>query len=376
MKKNTFIIVVLIFFIFLLLLACQKGNIIKIGVSVTLSGRNSPMGIAVKDGAVLAVEEINADGGINGKMLELIIKDDQNDPDTARKVDAELINEGVVTIIGHITSAMTEAALEQANEKQMLLLSPTTSSFKLLDMDNNLISIYPPNIYEQELLAKYAITHSTTKTISIIYDMDNSAFSTQWASFFTEYYDGVGGSVDAALPFNSSDEKDDLFRTIDKLLEKRPKTVLIVASAIDTARVCQQIEKKCPVQVLKLSSLWGLDNTLIEQGGKSVDGLVLPNSWDKDSNAPGYLKFLSAFTKRYKREPQFAETYGYEAVLILSETLKSGTASEPMKIKDKILAIGEFQGLQGKITIDEKGKTKRDEFLFIVEDNTFKRITE
>src|SRR6056297_421484 len=118
MKKNTFIIVVLIFFIFLLFLACQKDNPIKIGVSVTLSGRNSPMGIAVKDGVVLAVEQINADGGINGKTLELIIKDDQNNPETARKVDAELIEEGVATILGHITSAMTEAAIEQANEKQ------------------------------------------------------------------------------------------------------------------------------------------------------------------------------------------------------------------------------------------------------------------
>ena len=371
MKKIAFSIVIVALVILVLFISFRKGPVL-VGFAGSLSSKNSPLGIAVKDGVLLAVEEINALGGITGRKLELIIKDDENNPQTAVRVDAELIKEGVCTIIGHVTSAMTEAALTQANDKKMLLLSPTTSSLKVLESKGNLISIHPPNIYEQEALAQYAIDHF--ESISIIYDADNEAFSKPWVTYFGKTFEDIGGKVDAIYGFSS--QETDLFKTADELLTKNPRAVLIVASAIDTAKICQQIEKKYPKQVLKLSSGWGLDSALIEQGGLSVNGLILPNSWDKDSTNPDYLAFKEAFIKRYKRDPQFAETYGYETIMVLSEALKSGVKPEPMQIKEKILSIGEFQGLQGTIFIDQMGKTKRDVFLFTVENNSFKRITD
>jgi len=370
MKKIAFLIIIIILALVLFITFQRKP--IKIGFSGSLSGLNSPMGIAVKDGVVLALEKMNEQGGIKGRKLELLIKDDKNDPETVLKVDTELINEGVCAIIGHITSAMTQAAIPLINNKQMLLLSPTASSLPVLEGDDNLISIHPPNIYEQELLAQYAIKKSMT--ISIIYNVENKAFSEPWMSYFSNYYEELGGSVQGVYGFTN--QKDELFQVADQLLTEKPQAVLIVASAIDTARICQQIEKQYPQQVLKFSTGWALDNNLLEQGGLSVNGLILPNSWDKDSTNPRYVAFKEAFIKRYKREPQFAETYGYETVLILIEALKSGVKPEPLKIKEKILSVGEFQGLQGTISIDQMGKTRREVFLFTVEANSFKRITD
>ncbi|MFW6263460.1 MAG: ABC transporter substrate-binding protein [Thermotogota bacterium] len=360
------LLILLVFFIFF------ERNPVKVGVSTTLSGTNSPMGIAIKDGVELAIEEINEQGGINRKKLELIIKDDQNDPQRVLKVDEELINEGVCAIIGHVTSAMTQAALPLVNEKQMLLLSPTTSSLKVLEGDDNLISIHPPNIYEQEALAQYAIQHSNR--LSIIYNTDNEAFSDPWVTYFSETFEELGGTIEAIFSF--SVENDEVFKATGDLLATKPEGVLIVASSIDTAMICQQISKQYPQQVFKCSSGWSLDNTLLEHGGKSIEGLVLPNSWDKNSTSPGYLTFKNAFITRFRREPQFAETYAYETMMILAEILKSGIKPNPMQIKEKILNIGQIQGLQGKIIINEKGITKRDVFLFRVEKNSFKRITE
>ncbi|MEA1883818.1 MAG: ABC transporter substrate-binding protein [Thermotogota bacterium] len=371
MKKIAFSIIIISLLIIVLFISFRKGPVL-VGFAGSLSSKNAPLGIAVKDGVLLALEEINAENGINGRELELVIKDDENNPQTAVRVDAELIKEGVCTIIGHVTSAMTEAALSQANEKQMLLLSPTTSSISVLDGDDNLISIHPPNIYEQEALAQYAIKQF--ESISIIYDADNKAFSEGWVSYFSSAFQDIGGKVDAVYGFSAKNTE--LYQATNELLAKNPQAVLIVASAIDTANICQQIEKKFPKQVLKLSSGWALDSALIEQGGLSVNGLILPSSWDRDSTNPAYLAFKEAFIKRYKRDPQFAETYGYEAIMVLSEALKSGVKPEPMKIREKILSIGEFHGLQSTISIDQMGKTKRDVFLFTVENNSFKRITD
>ena len=132
MKKIAFLIIIIILALVLFITFQRKP--IKIGFSGSLSGLNSPMGIAVKDGVVLALEKMNEQGGIKGRKLELLIKDDKNDPETVLKVDTELINEGVCAIIGHITSAMTQAAIPLINNKQMLLLSPTASSLPVLEL--------------------------------------------------------------------------------------------------------------------------------------------------------------------------------------------------------------------------------------------------
>ncbi len=373
MKKIGWLLLLIAVLFVAILFTLDKGTI-KIGFSGSLSSNNSPLGIAVKDGVVLAVEQINAQGGIRGKMIQLIIKDDENNPETARKVDAQLISEGVVAIVGHVTSAMTEAVLTQINEKKMLLLSPTTSSLRVLDQDDYLISIHPPNIYEQEELARYVIDHTETKTVSIIYDANNSAFSQHWADYFSDTFKGLGGSIDLLVQFNS--QTSDLQNGVAVLLENKPEAVLIVASAIDTALICQQIEKRYPKQVLKLSSGWSLDDNLLEQGGSSVNGLVLPSSWDKESTAADYLAFKDTFIKRYQREPEFAESYGYEAIMLLAQILDRPIKPAPGTIKNEILNTGEFEGLQGKIIIDRLGKTKRDVFLFMVQERSFKRIAE
>lgn len=368
------LIIAIIAIISVVFLFMLENGLIKIGYSGSLSSNNSPLGIAVKDGVVLAIEQVNARGGIRGKMIQLIIKDDENNPETVRKVDAQLISEGVAVIVGHVTSAMTEAALSQINEKKMLLLSPTTSSLRVLDKDDYLISIHPPNIYEQEELARYIINHTQKRAVSIIYDENNSAFSQHWSQYFSEFFKGLGGSIDLLVPFNS--QSADLSDSVALLLENKPQAVLIVASAIDTALICQQIEKHYPQQVLKLSSGWSLDDNLLEQGGNSVNGLVLPSSWDKESTSTQYLAFKDDFIKRYQREPEFAQMYGYEAIMLLAEILKRPIRHDPSTIKEEILKTSEFQGLQGKVVIDRQGKTKRDVFLFIVQDNAMKRIAE
>ncbi len=373
MKKIWWVVLIVAILFVAFLFTLDKGTI-KIGYSGSLSSNNSPLGIAVKDGVVLAVEQINAQGGINGRAIQLLIKDDENNPEKARKVDAQLISEGVIAIIGHVTSAMTEEALPQINEKKMLLLSPTTSSLRVLDKEDYLISIHPPNIYEQEELARYIIDHTQKRVVSIIYDENNSAFSQHWSQYFSEFFKRLGGSIDLLVPFNS--QSADLSDSVALLLENKPQAVLIVASAIDTALICQQIEKHYPQEVLKLSSGWSLDDNLLEQGGNSVNGLVLPSSWDKESTSTQYLAFKDAFITRYQREPEFAQMYGYEAIMLLAEILKRPIKYDPSTIKDEILKTAEFQGLQGKIVIDREGKTKRDVFLFVVQDNAIKRIAE
>ncbi|MBW1797231.1 MAG: ABC transporter substrate-binding protein, partial [Deltaproteobacteria bacterium] len=95
---------------------CENKKPVKVGFVGGLTGRLSYLGTAGRNGVILAVEEINEAGGINGRPVELITRDDGHDPKVAVKVDRELIGEGVVAIIGHMTSSMSMAALPLINK--------------------------------------------------------------------------------------------------------------------------------------------------------------------------------------------------------------------------------------------------------------------
>ncbi len=87
----------------------NRNNTIKIGFSGCLTGHLSDLGIGGRDAVILAVKEINAKGGVNGKKIKLIIKDDKNDPAAAVKADKELVSSGCIAIIGHMTSSISIA---------------------------------------------------------------------------------------------------------------------------------------------------------------------------------------------------------------------------------------------------------------------------
>ncbi len=132
MAKRIFLAVgfVLLVVIVLIVVRSLRSRAFLLGFAGELTGRHAGMGVDGRDGAILAVDEINKTGGINGRKIKLIIKDDKGDPEVARRVDVELIKQGVVAIIGHITSGQTAAVLEQINKANVVLISPAASSIQ------------------------------------------------------------------------------------------------------------------------------------------------------------------------------------------------------------------------------------------------------
>ncbi len=100
---------------------CDDKKPVRIGFAGGLTGRVSALGTAGRDGVVLAVEEINSRGGLNGRPVELVVRDDKQEPEPALAVDRELIDEGAAAIIGHMTSSMTLAVQELVNKEKILI---------------------------------------------------------------------------------------------------------------------------------------------------------------------------------------------------------------------------------------------------------------
>ncbi len=352
---------------------CQRyrsDKTIKIGFSGCLTGHLSDLGINGRDGVILATEEINAKKGISGKKIELIIKDDKNDPAIAVKADKVLVSSGCIAIIGHMTSSMSVAAVPYINTTKTIMISPTTSTDKLEGIDDNFFRVISSNKMESEIIATYARNKLGVEKVVCLYDIGNKDFSESWLKNFEHFLKKTKKDVLYKLKFNSKN-KISYLDIAKRLIGFETDGICIIAGAIHTAMICQQI-RKMGYNIPIISSGWAASPELIKYGGSAVEGLIFPQVFNKNSKNPMYLDFRKNFKKRFGRGVSFAAVCGYEAAKFVFMALS--LPDKFSNIKKAMLKLEKFEGLQGEIFVDKYGDAKRDQFIITIKDGEFKTL--
>jgi len=361
-KASIILIVVLSF-----LIGCENKEDIIVGFSGCLTGRLSSLGIAGRNGVLLAIDQINKAQGINGHKVKLIIKDDQHDPKTALKVDQELIESGAIAVIGHMTSSMSLIVTPLFNKEHRVLLSPTSTTNDLTGKDDFFLRTALPDIGQTNHLANFVITELNIKRMIGIFDRTNQSFTEGWIQNFATAYRKSGGKLRTIISFASTDKTD--YLTLSKrLLKDNPGAVAIVAGPLETALLSQHLKRLSPGLQL-LSSGWAKTADLIENGGPAVEGIILPQSHNSNSKQPEFLEFKKQYTEFYGKPPNFAATGSYDATRMLFQALKKTT--NPSLLKNTILNIRNFKGVQGNIRLDTYGDAIRKTFLVTVRNGQF-----
>jgi len=353
-----------------LLAGCGGKEPILVGYSGELTGPQSEVGVDGRDGALLAVEAINQQGGIAGREVTLLVKDDTGEPDSARKADADLVEAGVVAVIGHMTSGQTAAVFQQMNDAGVVLLSPTASSEGFSGQADYFFRIIASTTSQAKTLA-YHIFHNRDITHIIgVYDTDNQAYAGVLWDALQADFESMGGTVDATFPFSSSSA--DLQHLADDIAAQSPTAVVMAVSAIDAARLSQYLRQN-GVDAPLFGTAWSMTNVLLAKGGRAIDGLEVTSIFHPHNPYPGFAPFAQAFEARYHRPPSFAAAYGYEAVLVLAEGLKQtgGTADG---LPEALTAVQRMPGVQGEISIDSYGDVQRDAYIAAVKNHQFEVI--
>lgn len=203
--------------ILLLVLFCSLGiyfwglikkEPIRIGFAAELTGKHAELGVQERNGAQLAIEKINAQGGIAGRPVMLIVRDDLGTLEGAETADRALINEGVAAIIGHATSGQTIGGLQVTNKAQVILLGPTISSPILTGKYDYFFRVHPTFSTTVRGFAKHIYYERRVKKMAIIYDIENSAYSETYQRLFTDEYRSMGGVVNDQIGFSSRNKND------------------------------------------------------------------------------------------------------------------------------------------------------------------------
>jgi len=354
----------------LLLLSSGCNTIvpIRLGFTAELSGKQNELAINLRNGVQLAVDDINASGGIHGRMIELIIEDDLGTPGGAIAAENALIDAGVVAIIGHLTSSQTAAGFPIAAERGTVLISATAATATLTGKDDLFFCTTPSTTYLGSELARYVYEVRGIPSMAIILDEDNLAYSSSLADAFTTGFEQRGGTITTRITY-SGKTITDFIPYVYGLRLSNPQAVLIITSPPDAGIIAQQIRlQKWDIPFFAAS--WARGEELLRNGGSAVEGLELIIAYDADSTNDELEAFTSRYIDRYTQEPAFTAVYGYEVIQVLAAALDK-TKGQAEGLAEALTNLSNVETLTSTLALDKYGDTIRPLYIQKVQDGDF-----
>ena len=340
---------------------------VRLGFIGGISGGNADLGQAGRNGVMLAVEEANGKDGINGRKIELVIRDDANRAEQAIAAAMELVADDVEVIIGPFTTALTQAVQTVTEPKKKLVFSPTASAVEFAGKDDYLFRLCSTSTENAEDYAEFMAQRRGLRRIAVAVDQQNPVFVQSWMSAFTKKITPLGGKVVEEVWY-SSQAQAGLADLVDTLLESEPDTILLLTNAVDAARITQQL-RKADSETKVLVVEWAGTQQLIELGGKAVDGVEVLQIFDKFGKSENYLRFVDDYRRRFGGEPSFSSIIAYETASIVIDVMRKMKSGDDLKAA--ILANGPYEGLQQTLAIDRFGDTRRNSYFVAVRGSEF-----
>ncbi|MFZ5761466.1 MAG: ABC transporter substrate-binding protein, partial [Thermodesulfobacteriota bacterium] len=250
--------------------SCRPGaqEPIRLGLAINLSGQGGEAGEHIRAGSLLAVEEINARGGINGRPLQLLVEDDGNTEAGVVAADNRLIDAGVVAIIGHSFSANTLVAYPVVMARKTLLFTSFTATTELSDRDDLFCRTSVDNkLYGQALAS--LLTARGIGSAAFLIDMSNASFGEDLLAQTRLHYHGAVTAVRI-----DSKQGVDWETARARLMADGPQAVVMLTEVAATGIGAQKI-RAGGYQGELIATLWAQTPELWQYGGSAVDGMTI-----------------------------------------------------------------------------------------------------
>lgn len=322
---------------------------VKIGGVAPLSGPVAVYGVECKNGIDLAVEEINAAGGINGAKIVFICEDDEGD--AAKSVNAykKLVSKDKARIvIGSLTSGCTLAITQLAQAQKVLQIAPAATAPAITDAGDFIFRTCFIDPFQGRVGGKFAADNLGCKKAAILYDIGND-YSVGLMENFEKEFKAQGGSVVAKESYGTGDK--DFNAQLTKIKAAKPDVVYLPDYYGTVALIAKQLRAQGINTPIVGADGW---DGLTENAGDEVLNGYYSNHYAEDSTSPAVQKFVKAFQKKYNKAPNSFAALGYDSVYMLKDAmLKAGTTKDSEKIRAAYESTnGDY--VTGHITFDAK----------------------
>jgi branched-chain amino acid transport system substrate-binding protein len=341
-----------LFLVALAVAGCSRlpDDVVRIGVAGSFS---DPIGVPMRQAAELAAEEINANGGINGKRVELVIRDDYSDPDSAVFVAGDLYSSNVSAVIGHLFSGMTLAASPVYNggDDPVVALSPSSSSPEITGAGDWTFRICPSDLAHGTELAHWVRDrlHLTRGAVLYLNDEYGRGIRQTFVAEFTR----LGGELEAVDPYLG--ERPEVGPYLDRLAHGRAPEFLVVAGNRSEA---EEILRQARKRNLNMPVLGGDGLEGIQDAGALAEGVYLSSPYFPSIPSASNRRFVEAFRRKYNALPNQPAAGAYDAMFLLRDVIaRAGTSRAD--VRRALAGVGSvtppFEGVTGTVAFDANG---------------------
>lgn len=298
---------------------CKSGKsdkgVVQIGATFPLTGDNASYGAHLRNAIEIKVDEVNSQGGIGGRKVQVLYQDDANDPKQAVSNLQRFANVNrVPAVIGSAGSNCTQAMAPVANSTSTVIISPTSSAAELSAAGPFFFRTCPSDTYQSRVIAKLMHDKGYSK-VGVFY-VTNS-WGVGLKDKFVKEFEGLGGKV---VMIQSGDELALDFRTqLAKLKNSRADALFMPTYAKQGGRVVQQARELGIQFPLFGADPWDVPE-FREAAGSAAEGVLF--TVFNQYKGPEYEKMAAEYRKRYNQEPDFIAASGYDCALLLTETMK------------------------------------------------------
>ena len=375
-RRQTFLLPCLL--LVLMANGCQpsasSSNEILIGHYASMTGSEATFGISTDNGIKMAVEELNAAGGIRGRKLKLITYDDKGDAREAGTAVTRLVTkDGVVAVIGEVASGLSLAAAPICQEASIPMISPSSTNPKVTKIGDMIFRVCFIDPFQAHVCAKFAREHEGLKaTKAAILTDQASPYSVGLQDEFEKSFGAMGGTVVSKQTYQAGDQ--DFSAQLTSIRAAEPDVIFIPGYYTHVASIILQARKLGITQTFLGADGWD-SAKLGEIAGEAINGCFYSNHFSHEDHSPKVQEFIRKYTAKHQETPDALAALGHDSAMILFEAMKKIDSLDGVALAAELAKTKDFDGVTGKISIDADRNAVKPAFILEMQNGKPKYVT-
>ncbi|HEX8618540.1 MAG TPA: ABC transporter substrate-binding protein [Thermoanaerobaculia bacterium] len=324
-----------------------EGEIV-VGEYGSLTGGQATFGQSTHNGIMLAMDEINAGGGVGGRKIRVITEDDQSKAEEAANAVTKLISQNnVIAVLGEVASSSSLAAAPICQANKTPMITPSSTNERVTQVGDYIFRMCFIDPYQGEAMANYLSKQAGMKRAAVLIDV-KSDYSTGLAANFERTFVANGGQVVGRQSYAQGDS--DFRSQLTAIKATNPEVIFVPGYYNDIGQIAIQARDLGISQPLAGGDGWESPK-LIEIGGKALEGCFYSNHYHVDDPAPAVREFVQKYQERFGAKPDSLAALGYDSTRVLADAIKRAGTTDGPKLRDAIAATKGYVGVTGTINL-------------------------
>ncbi|MEG6522133.1 ABC transporter substrate-binding protein [Desulfotomaculum sp. 1211_IL3151] len=331
---------------------------IIIGGNLELSGAVATYGTALKNGAELYFDEVNAGEGVLGKQIKFKVLDNKSETTESTNVATRLITQDkAVAIFGAATSGNTMGAMQVAMDNKVPIITPSGTALEVtVDPNTNQVRDYVFRTcfidpFQGIVMSNFASNELKAKT-AVIYVDNQSPYAKGLAQFFEEAFVKQGGKIIGKEAFVPEDQ--DFKATLTKIKNLNPDVIYLPAYYEAVGKIVKQAREIGFTAPFLGADGWDSPKLVEIAGANPLNGTYFTNHYSSQQDDPIVKEFVEKYQAKYGQIPDTFAALGYDTAILLVDAIKRSGDATPEKINEALAATKDLQTVTGKLSVDEQ----------------------